>query len=82
MFGYAARRLIWTIPLLVVVSILCFALTDLLPGDPTAARLGQHYSKEAAAGMRREMGLDDPFARPLRPASRRARRGSTSATTG
>ena len=61
MLGYAARRLLWTIPLLVVVSVLCFALTDLLPGDPTAARLGQHYSKEAAAGMRREMGLDDPF---------------------
>lgn len=61
MLGYALRRLIWTAPLLVVVSILCFALTDLLPGDPTAARLGQHYSKEAAAGLRREMGLDDPF---------------------
>ena len=61
MLGYALRRLLWTIPLLVVVSILCFALTDLLPGDPTAARLGQHYSKEAAAGLRAEMGLDEPF---------------------
>ena len=61
MFGYAARRLLWTIPLLVVVSILCFALTDLLPGDPTAARLGQHFSKANAAQMRKDMGLDDPF---------------------
>jgi peptide/nickel transport system permease protein len=60
-FGYAARRLLVAIPLLVVVSLLCFALTDVLPGDPTAARLGQHRSKEAVESARREMGLDRPF---------------------
>jgi peptide/nickel transport system permease protein len=59
--SYAARRLLVAIPLLVVVSVLCFALTDLLPGDPTAARLGQHRSKEAIESARKEMHLDDPF---------------------
>jgi peptide/nickel transport system permease protein len=58
---YAARRLATTLPLLLVVALLCFALTDVLPGDPTAARLGQHRSAEAIEMARREMGLDDPF---------------------
>ena len=61
MLGYAARRLLLAVPLLLVVSLLCFGLTDLLPGDPTAARLGQHRSKEAIEAARRDMGLDDSF---------------------
>ena len=61
MLGFAAKRLLLALPLLLVVSLLCFSLTDLLPGDPTAARLGQHRSKEAAASVRAELGLDDPF---------------------
>jgi peptide/nickel transport system permease protein len=59
--AYAARRLLVAIPLLLVVSVLCFALTDVLPGDPTAARLGQHRTEEAIAAARKEMHLDDPF---------------------
>jgi peptide/nickel transport system permease protein len=59
--AYAARRLLVALPLLLVVSLLCFALTDLLPGDPTAARLGQHRSQAAIEAARREMHLDDPF---------------------
>jgi peptide/nickel transport system permease protein len=59
--AYVARRLLVTVPLLFVVSLLCFALTDVLPGDPTVARLGQHRSPEAVAAARREMGLEDPF---------------------
>jgi peptide/nickel transport system permease protein len=58
---YAARRIAVTVPLLLVVSLLCYALTDLLPGDPTAVRLGQHRSAEATAAARRDLGLDDPF---------------------
>jgi peptide/nickel transport system permease protein len=59
--GYAARRLLLALPLLVVVSVLCYGFTDVLPGDPAAARLGQHRSKEAVEAFRREKGLDDPF---------------------
>ena len=61
MLGYAVRRLLLAVPLLLVVSLVCFALTDLLPGDPTAARLGQHRSKEAVEAARRDLGLDDAF---------------------
>jgi peptide/nickel transport system permease protein len=59
--AYAARRLLVTLPLLLVVSVLCFALTDLLPGDPSATRLGQHRTKETAEEYRKALGLDDPF---------------------
>ncbi len=61
MLHYAARRVLVAIPLLFVVSVLCFALTDWLPGDPTAVRLGQHRSAEAIAAARKDLGLDDPF---------------------
>lgn len=61
MLAYAARRLLLAVPLLFVVSLLCFALTDALPGDPTATRLGQHRSQEAVEAARRDLGLDDPF---------------------
>jgi peptide/nickel transport system permease protein len=59
--AYAVRRLLLAVPLLLVVSLLCYALTDVLPGDPTAARLGQHRSAEAVAAARKDLGLDDPF---------------------
>ena len=59
--GYAARRLLLALPLLLVVSAICYGLTDVLPGDPATARLGQHRSEEAVEAFRREKGLDDPF---------------------
>jgi peptide/nickel transport system permease protein len=61
LLAYAVRRLALAVPLLLVVSLLCYALTDVLPGDPTAGRLGQHRSAEAIAAARRDLGLDDPF---------------------
>ncbi len=61
MLAYVARRLLVAVPLLLVVSLLCFALTDLLPGDPSATRFGLHRTKEAAEAYRRNLGLDDPF---------------------
>jgi peptide/nickel transport system permease protein len=60
--AYALRRVGVTVPLLVVVSLLCYALTDLLPGHPSASRMGLHRTKEAADAYARQLGLDDPFA--------------------
>ena len=61
MLAYALRRLAVTVPLLLVVSLVCYALTDVLPGDPSATRLGLHRTKEAAEAYRRQTGMDDPF---------------------
>lgn len=59
-FGYVGRRVLVAVPLLLVVSLVSFALTELLP-DPSIARLGQHATRENVAAFRARKGLDDPF---------------------
>ena len=45
-----------------LVSFLTFCLTKLLPGDPVTAILGPEASNPvAAAALREDLGLDDPF---------------------
>ena len=34
MFAYAVRRTIYTIPVMLGVSVVCFALVHIAPGDP------------------------------------------------
>lgn len=53
-----ARRILLGMLLLVGVSILIFAGTQILPGDVAQAILGQSATPEALANLRREMGLD------------------------
>ena len=58
---YALRRILVTIPLLLAVSLVVFALADSLPGDPATERFGLHANKEEVARWREVRGLDDPF---------------------
>jgi peptide/nickel transport system permease protein len=59
---YVAQRLIQAIPILLGVSIVVFGVLYLLPGDPVSAMLaGSGASAETIAGVRREMGLDQPI---------------------
>jgi peptide/nickel transport system permease protein len=62
MIAYMVRRLLWTPILLLVVSIVVFALGTYGPGDPVEVRLGQNYTPEAAERLREQMGLNDPAA--------------------
>jgi peptide/nickel transport system permease protein len=55
-----ARRIIVGMVLLLGVSLLIFAGTQMLPGDPAQAVLGQTATPEALANLRQEMGLDKP----------------------
>ena len=55
-----AQRLLLGVLMLVGVSILIFAGTQLLPGDVAQAILGQSATPEALANLRREMGLGEP----------------------
>jgi peptide/nickel transport system permease protein len=59
--AYAVRRVLVTVPLLLVVSLLCFALVGALPGDPAASRHGLHRTEGSSQAFAREHGLDDPF---------------------
>ena len=55
-----ARRIVLGLLMLVGVSILIFAGTQVLPGDVAQAILGQSATPEALANLRRDMGLNDP----------------------
>lgn len=54
------QRLGWGIVTLLLVSVLVFAGTELLPGDVAAAILGQNATPESLARLRAELGLDVP----------------------
>src|SRR5688500_15547463 len=55
-----AQRIGLGLLLLVAVSALIFAGTQILPGDVATAMLGQQATPEAIANIRQELGLDRP----------------------
>lgn len=61
MLNYALRRLISTIPTLLIVAVAVFVLMRLVPGDPALLVLGDGASAEQLAALRRTMGLDRPL---------------------
>jgi len=61
MSRYIINRLGQALIVLFGVSIAVAAMTQLVPGDPALAILGDNASPEAIATLREEMGLDDPF---------------------
>jgi peptide/nickel transport system permease protein len=61
MLRFIVRRLVLSIPILLLVSMMVFGLIHLIPGDPARVILGQEATPEAIAGLRRELGLDRPL---------------------
>jgi peptide/nickel transport system permease protein len=61
MRGYALRRALGAVPLLLGVVTLVFVILHLAPGDPTAFYFGSGMSPEAMEQVRRNLGLDDPL---------------------
>jgi len=59
-FSFIGRRLIQAIPVLFGITLVSFFLIHLIPGDPVAAMLGDHYTPQAAAALRHALGLDKP----------------------
>lgn len=60
MLSYLIRRLILTIPVLLGVATLVFALIHFIPGDPAQAMLGEGAAPEEIAQLRQRLGLDRP----------------------
>jgi peptide/nickel transport system permease protein len=52
------RRLVDTIPVLIGVTLVAFALIHLVPGDPVRILLGGHATAANVAALRRTLGLD------------------------
>ncbi len=61
MLKYAIRRILLTLPLLLVVLTIVFVLVRVAPGDPAMAMLGQYATQEVLDALRKEMGLDAPI---------------------
>ncbi|MBB6635218.1 ABC transporter permease [Cohnella thailandensis] len=55
-----ARRLLQTIPLLFFVSIACFALVKMAPGDPVLSFVTPNMHAEDIERIRHNLGLDKP----------------------
>ncbi len=55
------RRAVAFVATLFVVSLLVFTVVRILPGDPALLIMGTEASPEAAAALRRAMGLDRPI---------------------
>jgi peptide/nickel transport system permease protein len=58
MLAYIARRLLATVPVLLIVAVLVFLLLRLTPGDPAAILAGDAASSEQIAEIRASLGLD------------------------
>jgi peptide/nickel transport system permease protein len=55
-----AQRIALGILLLLAISVLIFAGTQILPGDVAQAILGQSATPESLANLRQQLGLNDP----------------------
>jgi peptide/nickel transport system permease protein len=60
-FAYIIRRILATIPVMVVVALFVFSLLHLSPGDPAAIIAGDTATADDIARIRQKLGLDEPL---------------------
>jgi peptide/nickel transport system permease protein len=58
MMSYIVRRLAAIVPLLLFVSMIIFAMTQLIPGDPARNILGTRATPQAVTILRHRLGVD------------------------
>jgi len=58
---YIIRRLIHAVFIIWGCATLVFFMLRLVPGDPVVQMLGPEYTPEAAAALRKKLGLDEPI---------------------
>jgi peptide/nickel transport system permease protein len=61
MLGYAAKRLLISIPVIFGILIVTFALARLIPGDPCKAILGEKATAQTCAAFIIRYGFDKPL---------------------
>jgi peptide/nickel transport system permease protein len=61
MLTFLIRRIAMIIPTLVFVSLLIFALQQLLPGDPAVVLAGEDRDPNVVAYLHEKLHLDEPF---------------------
>jgi peptide/nickel transport system permease protein len=60
-FKFIYRRFLHMIPLLIGITLFAFILLQLFPGDPAQSMAGMRATPERLAGIREELGLDEPL---------------------
>ena len=61
MGGYVLRRILQTVPVLLGVSLLAFAVMHVVPGDPVRLIAGPDAPESVVLRIRTELGLDRPL---------------------
>ncbi len=61
LISYLIRRLIYALPIMLGVALVCFALVHLAPGDPLVSVLPPDASAELAARIRQLYGFDRSY---------------------
>jgi peptide/nickel transport system permease protein len=61
MFAYAIRRVLATIPVMLLVALFVFSLLYIAPGDPAAIIAGDQATPADVERIRESLGLDRPY---------------------
>src|SRR5437763_12941365 len=61
MTRYILERLVWTVPVLLGVSLIVFLILALAPGDAAQALAGSDATKSDVEALRTALGLDQPL---------------------
>lgn len=61
MATFLLRRLLTTVPIILFITVVVFAVMQVLPGDPAVMILGQETNPEALAALRERLGLNRPL---------------------
>lgn len=58
---YVARRLLYVILIVWIITLLVFGITHILPGNAAVMILGQYQNPEVLAALEKRLGLHDPL---------------------
>lgn len=61
MIRYTIRRILYMIPVMLIVLIIVFTVCHFMPGDPVKMLLGATYTEEQYIAKTEEFGLDRPY---------------------
>jgi peptide/nickel transport system permease protein len=58
---YVARRILFIVPVALLVSFMTFMIIHIIPGDPARLLLGEFATPQSLAALRQQLGLDKPL---------------------
>jgi ABC-type dipeptide/oligopeptide/nickel transport system permease component len=59
--AFISKRILYTLPVVIGVSVAVFLMIHLIPGDPAQLVAGMEASEQDVANVRRALGLDQPL---------------------